>query len=123
MKKNFFKIFAISYLLVIACSINPASGQWENINIDKEGNRVITNVNIVQNDLNFTAKVITKKEKDGKIIQEEQIDISGYISGNILVIENVSNINSSKLRKSTLTLSSDKKTMTLLPGGIIFNKK
>lgn len=122
MKKYFFKIFAISYLL-FSCSINPASGQWENINTDKEGNKIITNINIVQTDNSFTGKLLTKKEKDGKVLEESQIDISGYISSNILVIENVSQINSSKLRKSTLTFSSDKKTLTLSPGGIIFNRK
>lgn len=122
MKKYFFKIFAVSYLLV-ACSINPASGQWENINTDKEGNKITTDINIIQTDSSFTGKLITKKEKDGKVLEDSQIDISGYVSGNILVIENVSNINSSKLRKSTLTLSSDNKTITLAPGGTIFNKK
>ncbi|GIW21504.1 MAG: hypothetical protein KatS3mg068_0511 [Candidatus Sericytochromatia bacterium] len=122
MKKYIFKIFVISYLLV-SCSINPASGQWENINIDKENNRVTTIINIVQTDNSFTGKVTTKKEKDNKIIEESQIDISGYVSGNILVIENVSQINSSKLKKSTLTLSSDKKSLTLSPGSIVFNKK
>lgn len=127
--KNTIKNIIIGFSLfsLISCSQSSgASGKWENVVKDASETTVTTTLTISENMDNFTGNMSanvqgTTNENINSSLKN--IDFSGYISGNILVITDMKNSNDPYFTKSTLTISEDKNRITLSPSGLIFVKK
>lgn len=127
--KNIIKNFIIGFSLftLISCSQpSGASGKWENVVKDANGTAVTTTLTISESMDNFTGNMSANiQENTSENINPslKNIDFSGYISGNILVITDMKNSNDPYFIRSTLTLSEDKNKIILAPSGLIFVKK
>ena len=111
----------ISFYL-ISCSHNVGSGVWENIVKNADGSSVVTTLAINETQNDFTGSM-TSVSSGVQTSSDSKIDFSGYVSSNILVIEQLSKTTDPYFRRSTLTVSEDGKTMVLAPSGLVFNKK
>ncbi|MBC7475070.1 MAG: hypothetical protein H7263_12315 [Candidatus Sericytochromatia bacterium] len=121
-KNSFKNIIILSFSLIIfSCSQNIAGGNWENSIKRSDGNSLVTSLSILETqDNTFTGSMSTNQDK-GNVAQT--LNFSGYISGNVLVIDKLSESSGRTLKESILTVSEDKKTLTLSPSGLIFTKK
>lgn len=118
--QNILKVTSLTILstFLISCSQSVGNGQWQNVIKNSDGTSVTTTLAINQVQDEFTGTMTSKDSSNA----EKEINFSGYISGNILVIEKLSNTTDPYFKKSTLTLSQDEKSLVLSPGGIVFNK-
>ncbi len=124
MKKTIFLIVLIFSLF--ACTLNIASGKWENVVKNTNGTIVTTTMTISESFDEFTGSLNTKAsgaDADKILGSTKDLTFSGYISGKTLVITKLDTSAEGYFRSSTLTISDDGKTLVLAPGGMIFNKK
>ncbi|MFN4151311.1 MAG: hypothetical protein ACK4IX_10245 [Candidatus Sericytochromatia bacterium] len=122
--KNIIKTLIISSMstLLFSCASPVAMGKWENTLEDVKGNSVKTTLTITETGDSFNAVMLTENIKGNIEIQQKKLELSGYVSEKILVIEDVKPSNEPFLRKSTLSVSDDGKTLVLSPSGLTFRK-
>lgn len=122
--KNKIKTLVVTVMstFLFSCSSPVAMGKWENLIEDTKGNSVKTTLTITETGDSFTAVMLTENVKGNIEIQNKKLELSGYISEKILVIEDVKPNNEPFLRKSTLSLSGDGKILVLSPSGLTFRK-
>lgn len=122
--KNKIKTLVVTVMstFLFSCSSTVAMGKWENLIEDTKGNSVKTTLTITETGDSFTAVMLTENVKGNIEIQNKKLELSGYISEKILVIEDVKPNNEPFLRKSTLSLSGDGKILVLSPSGLTFRK-
>lgn len=127
--KNIIKGLLINTVLfsLFSCSQpSGATGKWENVVKDPNGLSVTTTLNISEVADSFTGNMTANVENNKNEILNSgltNIDFSGYSSGKILVITDVSKSSDPYFTKSTLTVSEDGSRITLSPSGLVFIKK
>lgn len=113
-------------LSCLSCTANVASGRWENVLKDETGATITTTlvINEIMDEFNGTLTTkVEGKTPDLLKLPVKDLDFSGYISGKILVINQIKKTTDPYFKSSTLTVSDDGSTMILSPGGMVFNKK
>ena len=112
----------LSAVIITSCSTTNASGKWENVLKDTNGNTVTTTVTISETLESFKGSMETKVNGTLKV-DNTNISFSGYTTNNVLVIEKLDNNSNPYFKSSTFTLSEDGNTMFLSPSNLVFKKK